>query len=50
MKAINQKALKKALLSFELLIKTFAICQRVDSAKQNYLNKKFPTRRDAQDC
>ena len=38
------------LSSFDLLIKTFAIRQLIDSAKQNYLNKKFPTRRDTPDC
>ena len=35
------------LFSFKLLIQTCAIHQLINSAKQNYLNMKFPTRQDA---
>ena len=37
-------------VQFRVTNKDFAIRQFIDRAKQNYLNKKFPTRRDVQDC
>ena len=40
----------QSLFSFELLIKTCAFRPLIDSAKQDDLNTKFPTRGDVQDC